>query len=115
MSSKFPHQGSYKADALSAELQGHIPGLGDGSMLLTTRVKAQNKRSPVSDLLSETEWLLGCLRLFCSFSEYTTSIQRVINYFPYSRRVWIYIHAITRPKMTDDTLSGNLQSYAGQF
>ena len=24
--SSFPHQGSYKADALSAELQGHIPG-----------------------------------------------------------------------------------------
>jgi hypothetical protein len=37
--SVIPHQGSNKADALSAELQGHMPGSRDVSMWTAVKVK----------------------------------------------------------------------------
>ena len=58
---------------------------------------------------------LSCARNFRGFSVYTPAVERVVNNLTHRRNIRVHIHTIARGKMSQDTLSGNLQHRAGKL
>jgi hypothetical protein len=122
---RIPHQGSNKADALSAELQGRQ---FNGSGMLTPVIDLVNrtigckrthkKRSPVGAISLERSKQIKRLRrarLVVRLREYATSVERIINDFAHCRRFGINIHSVARFQVSDDALGCDFESHAVQF
>ena len=80
-------------------------------------LKTNKKRSPkVGDLfLKIREISLRCARVFLSFSEHATAVQRIINDLAHCRSFWIDVHSVARFEVSDDTFRSYLKGNTVQL
>jgi len=58
---------------------------------------------------------LGCASYFSGFSENSTTIQGVIDNFPDSRNIGVYIHSVASTEMAQNAFRCNLHCRARQL
>ena len=125
MGSVLPHQGSNKADALSAELQGH---LDNGSGMLTPVIDLVNrgyqreqlvqrptKRDRPPGAISLERLQMERLRraaLVLRLRKHASTVQCIIDDLAHGRGFRIDVHSVASFEVPDDALSRNLKSNA---
>jgi len=83
--------------------------------MLNRQTKRDRPRGAISSRKKLRDKRLGRARLFVSFREHATTVQRVINDLAYGRGLRIDVHSVARFEMTDDAFRRNVERRPGQL